>query len=80
MKKNNEVKFEISKKMFELIQKARKSNGANIGFGLTPSWDQFIKGLIYYWIRKNAPELKDFAEKVPEVIEHKSLKNSKEIK
>ena len=76
MKKNNEVKFEISEKMFELIQKARKSNGANIGFGLTPSRDQFIKGLIYYWIRKNAPELKDFAEKVPEVIEHKSLKNS----
>ena len=76
MKKNNEVKFEISNKMFELIQKARKSNGANIGFGLTPSRDQFIKGLIYYWIRKNAPELKDFAEKVPEVIEHKSLKNS----
>ena len=76
MKKNNEVKFEISEKMFELIQKARKSNGANIGFGLTPSQDQFIKGLIYYWIRKNAPELKDFAEKVPEIIEHKSLKNS----
>ena len=76
MKKNNEVKFEISEKMFELIQKARQSNGANIGFGLTPSQDQFIKGLIYYWIRKNAPELKDFAEKVPEVIEHKSLKNS----
>ena len=80
MKKNNEVKFEISNKMFELIQKARESRGANIGFGLIPSQDQFIKGLIYYWIRKNAPELKDFAEKVPEVIEHKSFKNLKAIK
>ena len=80
MKKNNEVKFKISKKMFELIQKARESRGANIGIGLIPSQDQFIKGLIYYWIRKNAPELKDFAEKVPEVIEHKSFKNSKAIK
>ena len=80
MKNNNEVKFEISKKMFELIKKARKSSGATAGFGLIPSQDQFIFGLIYYWIRKNAPELKDFAEKVPEVIEHKSFKNSKAIK
>ena len=80
MKKNNEVKFEISEKMFELIQKARESRGANIGFGIIPSQDQFIYGLIYYWIRKNAPELKDFAENVPEVIEHKSFKNPKGIK
>tara|TARA_B110000444_G_C18481384_1_gene429295 strand:- start:95 stop:331 length:237 start_codon:yes stop_codon:yes gene_type:complete len=74
MEKNKEVKLEISKQMFQLINKARDSNGAKAGFGLTPSQDEFINGIIYYWIRKNAPELNDFAIKVPEVIEHKSIK------
>ena len=77
MKKNKEIKLEISEKMFELISKSRETNGARIGFGLAPSQEQFLNGVIYYWVRKNAPELSDFAKKVPEVIEHKSLKNRK---
>lgn len=63
--------------MFELISKSRDTNGARISFGLTPSQEQFLNGVIYYWVRKNAPELEDFAKKVPEVLEHKSLKIQK---
>ena len=77
MKKNKEIKLEISEEMFKLISKSRKTNGARIGFGLTPSQEQFLNGVIYYWVRKNAPELVDFAKKVPEVLEHKSLKIQK---
>ena len=75
MKKNKEIKLQTSEQMFELIKMARETNGARIGFGLIPSQEQFLKGVIYYWVRKNAPELVDFAKKVPEVLEHKSLKN-----
>ena len=77
MKKNKEIKLEISEQMFELISKSRETNGARIGFGLAPSEKQFLNGVIYYWVRKNAPELSDFAKNVPEVLEHKSLKNRK---
>tara|TARA_Y100000996_G_scaffold371214_1_gene319329 strand:- start:429 stop:662 length:234 start_codon:yes stop_codon:yes gene_type:complete len=77
MKKNKEVKLELSDQMFNLIQKARESDGAKSGFGINPSQDQFINGVIYYWVRKNAQELEDLAKKVPEVLEHKSLKITK---
>ena len=77
MKRNKEIKLEISEQMFELISKSRETNGARIGFGLVPSQEQFLNGVIYYWVRKNAPELSDFAKKVTEVLEHKSLKNRK---
>ncbi len=77
MKKNKEVKLETSEQMLELIRMARESNGAKVGFGLMPSQDQFINGIIYYWVRKNAPELEDFAKEVPEVLEHKFLKTQK---
>jgi hypothetical protein len=77
MKKNKEIKLQTSVQMVELIKMARETNGARIGFGLIPSQEQFLNGVIYYWVRKNAPELSDFAKKVPEVLEHKSLKNRK---
>ena len=75
--KKKEIKLQTSEQMFELIKMARETNGARIGFGLIPSQEQFLKGVIYYWVRKNAPELADFAKKVPEVLEHKSLKTQK---
>ena len=46
MKKNKEIKLKISEQMFELISKSRDTNGARIGFGLAPSQEQFLNGVI----------------------------------
>ena len=39
--------------------------------------DQFFKGIIYYWFKKHAPEvlIDDLNINIPEILEHKALKN-----
>lgn len=68
------IEYEISNKMNLLLKNAIKSNGAKKGFGVIPNQQQFITGLIYYWLRKNTPELLLNASEIIEIKEHKSLK------
>ena len=53
------INYELSDKMHDLINKAIRSNASKKGFGVFPTEKQFLNGVIYYWIRKNAPELID---------------------
>ena len=70
----NQIKFNASDKMLMLISNARHSKGARDGFGVVPSQTEFLRGVIYYWVRKNAPEILDLHGDIPEVLEHKALK------
>ena len=71
------INYELSDKMHNLINKAIRSNASKKGFGVFPTEKQFLNGVIYYWIRKNAPELIDVNIEIPEIIEHKLLKEIK---
>jgi hypothetical protein len=72
----NQIKFNASDKMLMLISNARRSKGAKDGFGVVPSQTEFLRGVIYYWVRKNAPEMLDMNGEIPEVLEHKALKEN----
>ena len=72
----NQIKFNASDKMLMLISNARRSKGAKNGFGVVPSQTEFLRGVIYYWVRKNAPEMLDMNGEIPEVLEHKALKEN----
>ena len=51
--------------------------GTKEKFGKKPTQDQFLKGIIYYWIKKHAPEvlIDDLNVNIPEILEHEALKN-----
>jgi len=68
------IEYNISDQMHNLIEDAVNSDAAKKGFGTTPNYNQFLNGIIYYWIRKNSPELIDHKDNIPEIIEHKTLK------
>ena len=70
---NNTFSINISDTMLMAIENARRSNGAKEGFGVVPTRTEFIRGALYYWIRKNAPEVLDLNGEIPEVIELKRL-------
>ena len=36
--------------------------------------------MIYYWVRNNAPEILNANGEIPEVLEHKNLKNNQKLK
>jgi len=70
----NMIRLRTSDKMLLLINNAMRSQGALDGFGVKPNQSEFIRGAIYYWVRKNAPEMLDLNGDIPEIIEHKKLK------
>ena len=51
-------------------------NEAKDKFGKYPTQTEFIRGVIYQWIRKQTPHIliDDLKGGVPEIIEHKKLK------
>tara|TARA_X000001036_G_scaffold225534_1_gene211045 strand:- start:430 stop:669 length:240 start_codon:yes stop_codon:yes gene_type:complete len=73
---NNQIKFDASNKFIEYIERARLSSEAKQKFGKAPSQKEFIRGVLYNWIRKYASHIliDDLEGNVPEIIEHKLLK------
>ena len=73
---NNQVKFNASKQFTDYIKQATNSSAAKEKFGKQPSQTEFIRGLIYQWIRKYAPYIliDDLEGNVPEILEHRELK------
>ena len=71
----NRLQLRISDKFLMLINNSRRSKGARKGFGTVPNQAEFIRGAIYYWVRKNAPEMLELNGEIPEVIEHKKFKD-----
>ena len=76
----NNLRIRTSDKMLMLINNARRSVAARQGFGVVPNQSEFIRGVIYYWVRKNAPEILNANGEIPEVLEHKNLKNNQKLK
>ena len=76
----NNMRIRTSDKMLMLIDNARRSVAARQGFGVVPNQSEFIRGVIYYWIRKNIPEMLDANNEIPEFLEHKNLKNNQKLK
>ena len=76
----NNLRIRTSDKMLMLINNARLSVAARQGFGVVPNQSEFIRGVIYYWVRKNAPEPLNANGEIPEVLEHMHLKNNQKIK
>tara|TARA_B100001250_G_C19232779_1_gene542974 strand:+ start:190 stop:561 length:372 start_codon:yes stop_codon:yes gene_type:complete len=76
----NNIRIRTSDKMLMLINNARRSVGARQGFGVVPNQSEFIRGVIYYWVRKNAPEMLEIDGEIPEILEHKNLKDNQKIK
>jgi len=74
---DNQIKIKVSDPFLDYINKARMLYGIKEKFGKTPTQDQFLKGIIYYWIKKHTPEvlIDDLNINIPEILEHKALKN-----
>ena len=73
----NQIKFNASKQFTEYIKQAINSSGAKEKFGKQPSQTEFIRGVIYQWIRKYTPHIliDDLEGNVPEILEHQELKS-----
>tara|TARA_B110000027_G_C15873231_1_gene192128 strand:+ start:57 stop:323 length:267 start_codon:yes stop_codon:yes gene_type:complete len=74
---NNQIQFDASDQFIEYIEQARLSSEAKQKFGKSPSQKEFLRGVLYNWIRKYASHvlINDLEGNVPEIIEHKSLKS-----
>lgn len=72
---SNALTLSISDSFLSLMEKAKLSDAAQKGFGCVPNEADFIKGVIYYWIRKNTPELLEETKNISEIIEHKKMKS-----
>ena len=59
------------------IECARMFHETKKKFGKQPTQDQFLKGVIYYWVKKHAPEvlIDHLNDTVPETLEHNALKH-----
>ena len=68
------IKYEVSNDMQDLINQRIVSDAAKKGFGVITKQKQFLIGVIYYWIRKNIPDIIDDISQIEEIMEHKSLK------
>lgn len=75
----NMIRLRTSDKMLMLINNSRRSKGAREGFGVVPNQSEFLRGVIYYWVRKNAPEMLDLNGEIPEIVEHKNLKTANKV-
>lgn len=76
---NRQIKINISEQFLQYINTARMLPDTKNKFGVYPTKTEFLRGVIYYWIKKNAPEIltNDLKGNVPEVLEHKALKKNK---
>lgn len=74
---NNQIKFNASEQFVNYIRIAMASNVAEEKFGKHPTQTEFIRGVIYQWIRKHTPHIliDDLEGNVPEILEHKALKD-----
>ena len=68
------IKYDVSNEMQDLINKTIESDAAKKVFGVIPTQKQFLIGVIYYWIRKNIPDIINDISQIEEIMEHKSLK------
>ena len=75
---SNQIKFNASTQFVDYIRQAIISNEAKDKFGKYPTQTEFIRGVIYQWIRKQTPHIliDDLNGEVPEIIEHKKLKRN----
>lgn len=80
VKYNNKITLKMSGQFLNYINIARMLPGTKKKFGKHPNQTEFLRGVIYYWIKKNAPEIliDDLEGNVPEVLEHKALKKNHE--
>ena len=77
---DNQVKMNMSGQFLNYINIARMLPDTKKKFGKHPNQTEFLRGVIYYWIKKNAPEIliDDLEGNVPEILEHKALKKNHE--
>ena len=70
---SNQIKFNASTQFVDYIRQAIVSNQAKDKFGKYPTQTEFIRGVIYQWIRKQTPHIliDDLKGGVPEIIERK---------
>lgn len=75
---NNKITLKISEQFLNYIRIAMASNVAVEKFGKHPTQTEFIRGVIYQWIRKHTPHIiiDDLEGNVPEILEHKALKEN----
>tara|TARA_B110000503_G_scaffold79614_1_gene122210 strand:- start:1051 stop:1365 length:315 start_codon:yes stop_codon:yes gene_type:complete len=77
---NNKKTLKMSGQFLNYIQIARRSKAAQEKFGVIPTETEFLRGVIYNWIKKYTPEIliNDLEGNVPEILEHKALKKNHE--
>ena len=75
-----QIKMNMSGQFLQYINTARMLPDTKKKFGVRPTQTEFLRGVIYYWIKKNAPEIliDDLEGNVPEILEHKALKKNHE--
>ena len=73
---NNKITLKISEQFLNYMNIARASSVAKNKFGKQPTQTEFLRGLIYHWIKTNTPEIiiDDLKGDTPEVLEHKEIK------
>ena len=76
VKYNNKITLKMSGQFLNYINIARMLPDTKKKFGKHPTQTEFLRGVIYYWVRKNAPEMLDMNGEIPEVLEHKALKEN----
>ena len=74
----NQINLNLSEPFLNYIDRARMLPITKEKFGKNPTQDQFLKGIIYYWIKKHASEvlLDHLNDSIPEILEHKALKTN----
>lgn len=73
---NNKITLKISEQFLNYMNIARASSVAKNKFGKHPTQTQFLRGIIYQWIKTYTPEIiiDDLKGNVPEIIEHTEIK------
>ena len=76
----NQIKFNASGEFLNYMNIARASSVAKDKFGKHPTQTEFLRGIIYEWIKTYTPEIiiDDLKGNVPEILEHKKLKEKHE--
>jgi hypothetical protein len=73
---DKQVNMNMSGQFLNYINIARMLPDTKEKFGKHPNRTEFLRGVIYYWIKKNAPEIliNDLEGNVPEILQHELLK------
>lgn len=73
---NNKITLKISEQFLNYMNIARTSSVAKNKFGKHPTQTEFLRGVIYQWIKTYTPEIiiDDLEGNVPEIVEHKEMK------